>query len=96
MLKDYVGALQEFDKVDVFEPNNASTLMIHGDVKRNLQDYVGALEDLDKVDVLKPNNAFTLRTFDLVELSKGTRRIMLEPWRTLTRLIFFNQTMPSL
>jgi tetratricopeptide (TPR) repeat protein len=60
-LEDYVGALEDLDKANVLEPNNAFTLMIRGDVKRNLEDYVGALEDLDKVDVLEPNNASTLR-----------------------------------
>jgi len=44
-----------------FEPNNASTLGIRGNVKCMLHDYHGTLEDLDKADVFKPNNAFTLR-----------------------------------
>ncbi len=52
MLKDYEGTLKDLDKVDVLELNNASTLMIREDVKRNLQDYVGASEDPDEVDVL--------------------------------------------
>jgi tetratricopeptide (TPR) repeat protein len=60
-LEDYVGTLEDLDKADVLEPNNAFTLMVCGDVKRNLEDYVGALEDLNKVDVLEPNNASTLR-----------------------------------
>jgi tetratricopeptide (TPR) repeat protein len=62
MLKDYQRVLEDLDNVDFHEPNNASTLMIHGDVKMTLKDYVGALEDLDKANVLEPKNALTLTT----------------------------------
>jgi hypothetical protein len=55
-----VGALEDLDKVDVLEPNNASTSRIHGDVRRMLKGYQGALEDIEKADVFEPNNAFTL------------------------------------
>jgi len=61
ILKDYEGALEDFDKVNVLEPNHAFNLRIRGDVKRILEDYQGALEDLDKADVLEPNHAFTLQ-----------------------------------
>jgi len=54
--------LDDLDKVNVFEPNNAFTLQSRGDVKRILKDYQGASEDLDKADVLEPNNAFTLQS----------------------------------
>jgi tetratricopeptide (TPR) repeat protein len=60
MLKDYQGALEDLDKADVLEPNDAFTLRSRGDVKIMLKDYQGALEDLDKVDVLEPNDASTL------------------------------------
>ncbi len=60
MLDDYQGALEDLDKADVLEPNNAFTLRIRGDAKRMLHDYQRALEDLDKANVLEPNNAFTL------------------------------------
>jgi tetratricopeptide (TPR) repeat protein len=62
MLKEYQGALEDLDKADVLEPNNAFTLESCANVKRMLKEYQGALEDLDKVDLLDPNNAFTLRT----------------------------------
>jgi tetratricopeptide (TPR) repeat protein len=61
MLDDYQGALEDLNKVDVLEPNNASTLTDRGDVKRMLKVYQGALVDLDKANVLEPNNACTLR-----------------------------------
>jgi tetratricopeptide (TPR) repeat protein len=61
-LKDYQGALNDFDKVDVLEPNNAFTLRSRGNVKRMLKDYQAALNDFDKA------NAFTLR-------SRGNERI---------------------
>jgi len=38
MLDDYQKALEDLDKVDVFEPNNAFTLQIRGKVKRILHD----------------------------------------------------------
>jgi tetratricopeptide (TPR) repeat protein len=62
MLKNYQGALNDLDKADVLEPNNAFTLRSRGDVKKMLKNYEGALNDLDKADVLEPNHAFTLRS----------------------------------
>jgi hypothetical protein len=52
--------LEDLDKVDVLEPNNAFTLQICEEVKKILHDSQGALEDFDKAHVFKPNNAFTL------------------------------------
>jgi len=60
-LHDSKGALEDFDKADVFEPNNAFTLRTRGEVERMLNDYQGALEEFDKVDVLEQNNAITLK-----------------------------------
>jgi tetratricopeptide (TPR) repeat protein len=60
MLKDYQGALNDLDKADVLEPDNAFTLSSRGKVKRMLKVYQGALNDLDKADVLELDNAFTL------------------------------------
>ncbi|CAK9877013.1 unnamed protein product [Sphagnum jensenii] len=60
MLKDYQGSLEDLDKANVLEPNDAFTLQVRGDVKMILNDYQGTLEDLHKADVLKPNDAFTL------------------------------------
>ncbi len=51
MLQDYQRTLEDLDKVNVLEPNNAFVLSNREDVKNMLQDYQGALEDLDKVDV---------------------------------------------
>jgi hypothetical protein len=60
MSDDYQGTLEEFDKVDVLEKNNAITLKTHENVKGMSNDYQGALENVDKVDILQPNNAFIL------------------------------------
>jgi len=38
MLKDYQGTLEDFDKVDVLEPNNVFTLSSCGGVQ-NMLDY---------------------------------------------------------
>jgi hypothetical protein len=39
MLKDYQGALKDFDKANVLKSNNVFNLKTRGDVKRMLQDY---------------------------------------------------------
>jgi tetratricopeptide (TPR) repeat protein len=57
MLDDYQGALEDFNKVNVLEANNAFTLKNHGTVKRMLKEYQRSLEDFDKADVFGPNNA---------------------------------------
>jgi len=88
MLKEYQGAMEDLDKADVLEPNNAFTLGTRGNVKRMLKEYQGALEDLDKVDVIEPNNVFTL-------MSCGTVKYMLDEYQgaleTKIRFIIFNQ-----
>jgi tetratricopeptide (TPR) repeat protein len=53
MSKDYQGAFEDFNKVNVFEPNNAIILRRRGNVKRMLMDYQRNLEDLNKVDFLE-------------------------------------------
>jgi tetratricopeptide (TPR) repeat protein len=53
--------LEDLDKANDVEPNNAFTLGHRGDVKRMLKDFQGALEDLNMAHVLDPSNAFTLR-----------------------------------
>ncbi|CAK9860355.1 unnamed protein product [Sphagnum jensenii] len=99
MSKDYQRAyqkaledLEDLDKADVLEPNNASTLNNRGVVKIILKEYQGALEDFEKADVLEPNNAFTLK-------SRGVVKKMLKEYQEaledLTRLMFSNQTMHS-
>jgi tetratricopeptide (TPR) repeat protein len=60
MLEDYQGALEDLNKVDVLEPNDAINLRWRGNVKQKLKDYQGGLEDLNKANVFEPNNAFTL------------------------------------
>jgi len=62
MLKECQGALEDLDKADVLEPNNAFTLMSCARIECKLDDYQGALEDLDKANVLEPNNASTLKS----------------------------------
>ncbi len=59
MLHDYQGALQDLDKTNVLELNDAFTLTNHGSVKMLLKDYQGTLENLDKTDVLELIDAFT-------------------------------------
>jgi tetratricopeptide (TPR) repeat protein len=60
LLKDYQKALEDFDKANVFKPNNTFTLTIHGNVKITLEDYHRTLEDIDKAYVIEPNTSFVL------------------------------------
>jgi hypothetical protein len=46
MLNDYQGALEELNKVDVFEQNNAIILKTCGNVKWMSHDYQRTLEDI--------------------------------------------------
>jgi tetratricopeptide (TPR) repeat protein len=52
MLEDYQGALEDIDKANVLDLNNASTLRSGADVKYMLDDNQGALKDFDKADFL--------------------------------------------
>jgi len=70
--------LEDLDKADVLEPNNAFTLRIRGDVKRILNDYQGALEDLDEADVLEPNDVYTLISHAYTHWSLNNYQIALE------------------
>jgi tetratricopeptide (TPR) repeat protein len=67
------GALEDLDKANGLEPNDASTLTSCGKVKYMLDDYERALEDLDMGDVLEPNNVFTLK-------GRGNVKKMLEEY----------------
>jgi serine/threonine protein kinase len=62
MLKDYQGALEDLDKADVLEPNDAFTLIIHAYTNWSLNNYQIALETLEKVHVFEPNNHLILQT----------------------------------
>jgi hypothetical protein len=55
---------------------------------------MGTLEDLDEANVLEPNNAFILQSCGIVK--NMFKDYQGEPWRTLMRLMFLNQTMHSL
>lgn len=59
---DSKKTLQDLNKVDILEPNNAFILSTRGDVKKRLYDYQRVLQNLDKSHDLEPNNAFTSRT----------------------------------
>jgi hypothetical protein len=54
MLGDYQGALEDLNKVDVFQPNDAITLQMWCDVKILLMDYHESLNDLNKVFFFNP------------------------------------------
>jgi tetratricopeptide (TPR) repeat protein len=60
--KNYHGALEDLEKINVLDANNVVILSNLGNVKQMSKDYQGALEDFDKVNVLESNNAFNLKT----------------------------------
>jgi tetratricopeptide (TPR) repeat protein len=53
ILKDYELILQDLDKANFLEPNNAFILQSRGDVKNMLKDYQGTLENLNKANFFK-------------------------------------------
>jgi tetratricopeptide (TPR) repeat protein len=86
MLDDFQGALEDLDKVDVLEPNNASTLTARGDGNYVLDDYQGALEDLDKAKVLEPNNVSILTSYANTNWSLNKYHVALETMDKLYHL----------
>jgi hypothetical protein len=59
--------LEDLDKVNVLEANDAFTLRSCAGVKRMLKDYQGALDNLDKANVLEPNNVVILQSREVVK-----------------------------
>lgn len=55
-LKDYIGAIAEFNKAIEIEPQKAFYYILRGWAKDGLQDYRGAITDYDKAIEIKPNN----------------------------------------
>jgi regulator of sirC expression with transglutaminase-like and TPR domain len=68
-------ALEDLDKANVLEPNNAFTLTNRGKIKGMLENKQGALEDLDKyqrtIELLPFNSS--IQSFTYNELNFGTR-----------------------
>jgi len=52
---DYVGAIQEFNKEIILNPNNANFFMNRATMKAKLSDFRRANQDLDKAIELKPD-----------------------------------------
>jgi tetratricopeptide (TPR) repeat protein len=53
-------ALQDLDRADALQPNNALTLRARGDTMSMLGRYEEALQDLDRANSREPNDPFTL------------------------------------
>jgi len=92
-LDDYEGALEDLDKADVLDPNNAFTLRTRGHVKYYLDDYQGALEIMDKVYDLEPNDHFILQTQKWLRwmLDEYQRTIELLPFNLNIRCFPYNE-----
>jgi tetratricopeptide (TPR) repeat protein len=86
MLDDYQGALEDLEKADVLEPNNAFTLTVRGNVKRILHDYQGASEDLDKANVLQLDVASILTVYAHTNWSLNNYQTAMEAMDTLHHL----------
>ncbi|CAM6045188.1 unnamed protein product [Sphagnum compactum] len=85
MLKEYQGALEDLDKADVLEPNNAFTLT---SLKYMLDDYQGALETINKVHHLQPNDHLIMQT-------QKTFKWMLNEYKSTIESLPFNSNIQS-
>ena len=56
-LKNYIGAMEDFNKSIEIDTNFASAYNIRGIVKGNLKDFGGAIKDLDISIKIEPNNS---------------------------------------
>jgi tetratricopeptide (TPR) repeat protein len=56
-LRDYKGAVQDYDKALRQNPNNTAAMNNRAAAKMSLNDYQGALEDLNKAIKINPNYA---------------------------------------
>ena len=56
-LKDYKGAISEFSKTIILNPNYADAYINRGISKKKTLDYTGAITDYNKAIQLNPNNS---------------------------------------
>ena len=63
-LKNYRGAIDDFNKVIMIDPQNANAYYNRGDVKYQLKDYKGAIDDLTEAININPDytNAYINRS----------------------------------
>jgi uncharacterized protein YutE (UPF0331/DUF86 family) len=94
VLKDYQVALDDLDKVYIQWTKSALSLRTCAHEKKVFKEDGRPFEILDKHDVIKPSIAHILRIF--INMSNKCWIIMKNLSRTLTRLMFLNQTMHSL
>ncbi len=58
------GALKDLTEFDDFQPNDAITLHMWGDIKVMLADYKGDLKDSNEVNVLQPHHFANARSHE--------------------------------
>jgi len=56
-IKDYKGAISEFNKTIILNPNYADAYINRGIAKKKTLDYTGAITDYNKAIQLNPNNS---------------------------------------
>jgi len=61
MIEKYANALEDLNKANELQPNNAVTLRICGKVRLLMDKFANALEDFNKANEFEPNDALILK-----------------------------------
>ena len=72
-LKDHAGAIADYDRAILLDPNNAEAYSSRARAKYTLDDYAGAIADLDQSIARDPDNAIDWRF-------RGSLKIKLEDY----------------
>ena len=57
ILKDYRGAISDYDKALEFDPLNAEAYSFRANAKRTIDDFSGAIDDFNKLILIEPKNS---------------------------------------
>jgi len=72
-LKDYKGAIQNFNKAIEIAPNFTEAYNSRGNAKNQLKDYSGAIQDYNKAIELNPNYAVAYFSRGIAKILSGQK-----------------------